>query len=106
MVTLTPVTRVPREATQPPADDLLSFDKLFARLAALEGNPRVRLRFIGTTHHGRRIPMIVVTSPDAADRLDYHQAVAARLAGPTISHASIAEPREIGEQLTSLPADA
>jgi hypothetical protein len=106
MVTSTPVTRVPREATQPPADDLLSYDDVLARLATLAGNPRVRLRYIGTTHQGRAIPMIVVTSPDAADRLDYHQAVAARLAGPTISHTSVAEPREIGEQLTSLPSDA
>jgi hypothetical protein len=106
MVTSTPVTRVPREATQPPADDLLSYDTLLARLAALEGNPRVRLRFIGTTHQGRRIPMVVVTSPDAADRLDYHQAVAARLAGPTVTHATVATPRETGDQLTSLPADA
>lgn len=106
MVTSTPVTRVPREATQPPADQLLSYDALLARLMALEANPRVRLHFIGTTHQGRRIPMLVITSPDAVDRLDYHQAVAARLAGPSVTHATVAEPRETGQQLASLPADA
>lgn len=101
-----PVARVPREATQPPAARLLSYDAFLAKVAEWAGNPRVRLFEIGTTHQGRRIPMIAITSPDAADRMNDHQTVAARLAGPTVAHRSVTEAVEVGSRLTDLPTDA
>lgn len=102
----TPVANVPREASQPPADQLLSYDALMERLTALSLNPRVRVTVIGTSQQGRQIPLIAITSPDAANRLDYHKTVAAQAMGPLVEHPTLAEPRIVRPALTDLPPDA
>src|SRR5689334_5495732 len=102
----TPVDNVPREASQPPADQLLSYDALLARLTKLSRNPRVRVSFIGTSQQGRRIPLITITSPDAADQLDRYKTMAARAMGPRVDHPTIAEPGTVQPAVRELPPDA
>jgi Zinc carboxypeptidase len=97
---------VPVAATQPPAADLLDDRGLDAALAALEASPRVRVETLGWSHQGRPIRIVVVAEPGVLAALGSHEALAARLAGPHVSHPSLAEPRIEEVDVSALAAGA
>lgn len=60
--------RVPRTATQPPAEGLLSYTELMRRLDRLGTNPRAEVEIIGTSRTGRPIPLVSITEESADDQ--------------------------------------
>ena len=85
---------VPRTDTQPPADELISYDRFVARLSKLAASPRVKIQCNGRSHGGRGLYNIVVAAEDVIDRLDYHQSLAARAQRPLIIHESLSRVRQ------------
>ncbi len=60
--------RVPRTATQPPAEGLLSYTELMRRLDRLGTNPRAEVEIIGVSRSGRPIPLVSMTGESADDQ--------------------------------------
>ena len=84
---------VPRTDTQPPAEELIDYDRFVARLSELAASPRVKIEINGRSHGGRRLYNIVVAAEEVINRLDYHQSLAARAQRPLIVHESLARRR-------------
>ena len=84
---------VPRQETQPPADQLLAYEDYVERLGQLESSPRVKLERVGQSHAGRGLYNIIVAAEDAINRLDYHRGLAAGAQRPEIIHESLARRR-------------
>ena len=85
---------VPRTDTQPPAEELIDYDRFVARLSELAASPRVKIECNGRSHGGRGLYNIVVAAEDVIDRLDYHQSLAARAQRPLITHESLSRVRQ------------
>lgn len=84
---------VPRTDTQPPADELIDYDRFVSRLSELAASPRVKIECKGRSHGGRGLYNIVVAAEDVINRLDYHQSHAAAAQRPVIVHESLARHR-------------
>ena len=97
------LTRVPPAATQPHGSQLLSYEQVLARLDALSASPRVRVEMVGASRAGRPIPLVAVTSADAAERLDQIRSDAARLARPAVTHRAAGIPVVTRPQLSAPP---
>ena len=81
--------RVPRTATQPPAEGLLSYTELMRRLDRLGTNPRAQVEIIGTSRTGRPIPLVSITEESADDQRARARLKATRIASPTIAYSNL-----------------
>lgn len=82
---------LPREAIQPAAEDLVSYDDFVERLRELSASPRVRASCVGRSHEGRGLHTVVIADEQAASNLDYHRSIAARLQRPQVMHSTLSE---------------
>lgn len=80
---------MPLEATQPPAEELVSYDEFLSRLQELRSSPRVRVEKVGESHGGRGIYVILVASEEAIPSLERHKSLSAALQTPHVIHPTL-----------------
>src|SRR5689334_14502846 len=88
---------VPREQTQPPGDQLLSYAGFVERLQKLSACPRVRLQLLERTYEGRGIYAIIIADENAVDNLDHYRSWSARLQRPKVSYNTL-EQRQVSQR--------
>lgn len=80
---------MPLEATQPPAEKLVSYDEFLRRLETLRSSPRVRVERVGQSHGERGIYLIVVASEKTIPCLERHKSLSATLQKPQVIHTTL-----------------
>jgi hypothetical protein len=75
---------VPPEATQPSADELVSYEDFLLRLDRLRASPRVRVKKLGESHGKRGLYVILVASEEAIPHLEHHRMLSTALQMPEI----------------------
>ncbi len=79
----------PREAIQPPPDQLLNYDGYVERLRLLSASPRVKIETIGTSNEGRGLHTIIIADEHVIPRLEEFRALAAKIERPQVTYTSL-----------------
>ncbi len=80
---------VPLESTQPPAEQLVSYEEFLSRLQKLTSSPRVRVEKAGESHGGRGIYVILISDAEASPTLERHKSLSTALQTPDVIHPTL-----------------
>ena len=80
---------VPREQTQIPADELVSYDDFVERLQALKASSRIQVQLLERSREGRGIYAIVVSDENVVDDLAHYKSVVGQLQRPSVRHTTL-----------------
>lgn len=94
---------IPREAIQPAADALISYESFVEHLQKLVTSPRVRVERIGFSNEGRGLYTIIIADEKGIANLDHYRRLAARLQRPQVTHHSITHAQQ--EDRPAVPED-
>jgi glutamine amidotransferase-like uncharacterized protein len=78
--------KVAREATQLPAEQLVSYEEFVKRLAKLATSPRVVIEQLGLSHARRGLYAIIVGDAEGLAHRDYYRTLARNLERPALVH--------------------
>jgi len=81
--------RVPRERTQPRAEELVSHEDLQRLVVSWRANRRVRVETVGRSHEGRDIYSVIVSSPANLEALEETRGATKRLTTPVVKHRTL-----------------
>jgi hypothetical protein len=81
--------KVPLQATQPPASELLGYDEFVGRLEALKSSPRVRVETPGRSNAGRDMHCIVVAGEDVTSQLNRYRTQSLYAQSPRALHRAL-----------------
>jgi len=88
---------VPLEATQPPAEELVSYNEFLSRLQKLRSSLRVRVEKVGQSHGGRGIYVILIGSEEVIPSLERHKSLSASLQLPNVIHPTLFQLQKSGK---------
>jgi len=82
-------TNVPPAETQPPANELVDYDRMVEIVGDLEASPRIKVFTVGKSHEGRSIFLIVAGEPETIHDLDWQRQIAREIYAPVVQHTSL-----------------
>jgi hypothetical protein len=81
--------RVPREKTQPRAEELVSYEDLQRLVVSWKANRRARVEPAGRSHEGREIFSILISSPANLEALETIRKDTRRMTSPVVRHRTL-----------------